>query len=305
MAVAVAHPLELEPLAEAWQRSLDAAERSLHAASVSLPSRELGDDERALAVERRLTSDLLADVARVAHVPSPWLSPTPVTHAMVGLPATADACLFDLDGVLTNSGVLHARAWADVLDDFLGQLAADHGLPLVPFTLEEYRAYLAGRPRLDGVHAFLHARGITATDETASQLARRKGEAFAHELRHHGSSALAGARRFLEATGRAGMQRAVVTASANAEHVLRLARLDALVEVRIDAQMFRAQKLRPWPAPDTFLTACRLLDVSPERAVAFVHGARAVEAARAAGIAVVERPLGTLLDARIASATAA
>jgi beta-phosphoglucomutase-like phosphatase (HAD superfamily) len=307
----VAASLELEPLAEAWQRSLDAADRLLHAAAVSVPAAELGRDERALDDERRLTSQLLAEVAHVAHVPVPWLAPFPVTPALLGLPPATQACLFDLDGVLTDSGVLHARAWGHAFDDFVGEFGAEHGLPLVRFTLDEYRAYLAGRPRLDGVHAFLRARGITVPDETAHELARRKANAFERALRRQGTSALPGARRYLEAAGRAGLQRAVISASASTDVVLRLARLDDLVEVRIDAETFRSLRLRPWPAPDTFLAACRLLEAEPERSVAFAHASNGVAAATGAGVPSIAvgadaevRSLEVLLDRRIAEATA-
>jgi HAD superfamily hydrolase (TIGR01509 family) len=239
---------------------------------------------------------------------------------MLGLPPAARACLFDLDGVLTDSAVLHAWAWGEVLDEFLLRLSEKAGWHFIPFDRgADYRTYIDGRSRLEGVHGFLASRGISGAD-TALTLATRKAEMLARGLRQHGVNALDGARRYLEAAGHAGLERAVISSSANTAPMLERAGLATLLEARIDAEVIRTERLRSRPAPDLLLAACRRLDVHPADTVTFTHSAAGVAAGRAAGLAVVgigdarqgevlegfgaDRvvpSLGVLLDPRLAS----
>ena len=180
---AAARP-DLDALASGWQRALDADERALAAAVGSLSPTYLKQRRRELAQERRQTADLLVRVARARGArPLPWLSPVQVTKRMLGLAPDVDACLFDLDGVLTNSALLHASAWATVFDEFLLHLSARTGWQFIPFDpVADYRSYIDGRSRLEGVHRFLEPRirlpegrfDDPAHAETASALARRR-----------------------------------------------------------------------------------------------------------------------------------
>jgi HAD superfamily hydrolase (TIGR01509 family) len=292
------HLFELETVSSHWQLALDSAERALGAARGALPTSELAQRQNELARERQRTAELLARLAHDTRVPAvPWLSTAPVTTTMLGLPATVSACLFDLDGVLTDSAVLHARAWGEVFDQFLLHLAEKTGWQFIPFDRDaDYRAYIDGRSRLEGVHAFLSSRGIRPAEgalddppsaDTAYGLANRKGEALARGLRQRGVTSLAGARRYLEAVGHAGLKRAVVSSSASTLPMLELADLAALVEERVDADVIRAEGLRSRPAPDLLLVACRRLGVHPEEAVTFTHSAAGVAAGHAAGLAVI------------------
>jgi beta-phosphoglucomutase-like phosphatase (HAD superfamily) len=255
--------VDLDTVTERWEHALDAAGDAIAAAT------RLGDGVRThdLGVERREVAALLA---RLAHetgaVATPWLSPFPVTPRLLGLPQGTRACLFALDGVLTDSDVLHAQAWSEVLDPFLLELATRLERQFVPFTREEYRTYVAGRPRLDGVHLFLASRGIEVAGETARELARRKGEALERVLHRHGISARPGARRYLEAAGHADLARVVVSASANTRHLLEHAGLASLVDGAVE---------RPDPS---------LLGFDPAHAVVFADGAP---------------PLVSLLDRRL------
>ena len=227
----------------------------------------------------------------------PWLSPVPVTNTMLGLPDNARACLFDVEGVLTDSAALHAWAWGEVFDDLLVRVAAKTGWQFIPFDrVADYREYVDGRSRLEGVHAFLDSRGIrlpegradgAAEADTACGLALRKAEAMTRALSQRGVTALPGALRYLQATARAGVKRAVVSASANTLPMLELAGLATLVEERVDADAIRTEQLRSRPAPDLLLAACRRLDVRPTEAVTLTHTAAGVAAGRAAGLATV------------------
>jgi HAD superfamily hydrolase (TIGR01509 family) len=300
-------PPELDTVASRGQVALDSAERALGAGHGLLRESDLQHERRALALERQQTAVLrkrLADMT--GRHPAPWLSPAPVTRSMLGLRPSVRACLFDLDGVITNSGVLHARAWAEAFDQFLLRLAEKTGWHFIPFDREaDYRAYIDGRPRLEGTHAFLASRGIRlpegtpedpADADTAYGLARRKGEALTRGLQERGVIALPGARRYLEAAGHAGLDRAVVSASTRTLPMLELADLASLVEERVDADAIRVEGLRSRPAPDLLLAACRRLDVRPEEAVTFTHSPAGVAAGHAAGLEVVGVGSGGLAD---------
>jgi HAD superfamily hydrolase (TIGR01509 family) len=281
-------PLDLDAVASRWQCALDAAERALLAARRSLPAADVEQRRRRLAAERLDAARELMCLGRaVGSKTVPWLSPVPVAPRMLGLPEGVRACVFDLDGVLTDSAVLHAAAWAEVFDDFLLRLSDRTGRYFVPFDpVADYRAFIDGRPRLEGIHTFLESRGIHSP-EGASWLARAKGEALARAMHRRHATAVAGTRRYLEAAGRAGLGRAVVCGSTTASAMLEQAGLATLVDACVDADTMRREGLRSRPAPDVLLAACRLLDVTPSDAVTFTHSPDGVAAGHAAGIAVV------------------
>jgi beta-phosphoglucomutase-like phosphatase (HAD superfamily) len=290
--------VDLDAVAARWQLAIDAAQRADELASAPPIRAQAGRGGRAFANERLDVGLELAELARLRGIgPVPWLPSVPVTSKMLGLRPTTKACLFDLDGVLTDSGVVHALAWAEVLDDLLLRTAEKTGWPFVPFDREaDYAAWLDGKSRLEGVHAFLAGRGIRlpeghpgdpANADTAFGLARRKAEAVQRVLHRRGISALSGARRYLEAAGHAGLPRAVVSASATTLPMLELAGLANLVEARVDAEIVHGEHLRSRPAPDVLLAACRQLGVCPEDAVTFTHTPAGVAAGRTAELAVV------------------
>jgi beta-phosphoglucomutase-like phosphatase (HAD superfamily) len=292
-----------------WQLALDANERALNAASGTLTDSELARWRSEHTDERKETAAALARLARTARVrPAPWLPPMAITAPMLGLPETVEACLFDLDGVLTDSGVLHAWAWAAVFDEFLQRVAERNRWHFIPFDREaDYLTYIDGRPRLEGIHAFLDSRGIRLPEgrpddppdaETAYGLARRKGDGLARSLHGRGVTALPGARRYLEATGYAGLKRAIVSASANTLPMLELAGLATLVEDLADANLIRVEKLRSRPAPDLLLAASRRLGVDPANVATFTPTPAGIVAGHAAGLIVVgmgDGPRGELL----------
>jgi beta-phosphoglucomutase-like phosphatase (HAD superfamily) len=290
--------LELDRIALGWERALDADDRALTAAGGEPIDLDVAQRRRDLAQERLETAGLLVRLADLTGMrPAPWLSPVPVTRKMLGLPPSVRACLFDLDGVLTDSGALHARAWAEAFDGFLLQLSGRTGWQFVPFDrAADYHAYIDGRPRLEGVHLFLSSRGIhlpegrpedPAEADTAYGLARRKSDALTRELHVRGVNTISGARRYLEASGFAGLRRGVVSASTRTLPMLELAGLATLVEERVDADLIRVEGLRSRPAPDLLLAACRRLSVRPEQTVTFTHSPAGIAAGRAAGLTVI------------------
>jgi beta-phosphoglucomutase-like phosphatase (HAD superfamily) len=287
----------LDRLACDWQLALDSAQEALEHAGGAYASVELHTRYDSLAKERRLTDGLLDDVGRADHAHVlPWLSPVPVRASMLGLPRGTEGCVFDLDGVLTDSGRVHAAAWAEVFDEFLQRHTEAAGWQFTPFDRDaDYRLYLDGRPRLEGIHVFLASRGIRlpegerdddAQADTAHGLSRRKTEALERVLRH-GVSALTGARRYLEAAGHAGLACGVVSGSQSTAEMLELAGLSTLVDEAIGAATMQALSLRSRPSPDVLLAVCGRLGIDPRAAVSFTHSPDGVVAGHAAGLGVV------------------
>jgi len=216
---------------------------------------------------------------------------------VLGLPAHVGACLFDLDGVLTQTALVHNAAWKETFDDYLRRRAGMTGEPFVPFDPgADYNRYVDGRPRADGVRNFLDSRGITLPDgkpddlpdaETVNGIGNRKNELVLAHIRDGGVQVYEGSVTYLHAVRDAGLRRAVVSASANCRDVLVAAGIADLLEVRVDGVVARAEGLPGKPAPDTFLAAAKLLGVAPENAVVFEDALAGVEAGRAGGFGFV------------------
>jgi HAD superfamily hydrolase (TIGR01509 family) len=290
---------ELDTVATLWQRALDAAGAAVSAAGghSGLASAELSGRSRRLATERQETAALLARLAAVTRARPPWLSPFAITPAMLGLDASVRACLFDLDGVLTNSDVLHASAWAEVFDDFLLRQSQTSGWHFRPFDVEgDYESYVSGRTRLEGIHAFLESRGLHVPEgrpgdprdrDTAHALAKRKHDALARSLARNAVRPRPHVRRYLEAAGRARVARVVISASASTAQILESAGLTSVVDGAIDADVVRREALRSRPAPDVLLASCRLFGVDPADVVTFTSTPAGIAAARSAGVVAV------------------
>jgi beta-phosphoglucomutase family hydrolase len=193
---------------------------------------------------------------------------------MLNLPTAITTCLFDLDGVLTRTEKVHAAAWKRAFDDYLGE---DTFLP------SDYDAYVDGRPRRDGVRAFLASRGVTPDAATVAALAARKDAAVRAVMRRDGVERYEGSIRFAEAARAAGLRRAVVSSSRHCRAVLAAAGIDDLFERVVDGVDAEREFLAGKPAPDTFLAAAWLLRARPEEAAVFEDAIVGVQAARAGG----------------------
>lgn len=216
---------------------------------------------------------------------------------MLGLPSPIQACLFDLDGVLTQTAKVHAAAWKEMFDAFLRTRSEGAGEPFVPFdAVEDYDEYVDGKPRYDGVRSFLASRGIVLPEgdpsdppgaETVAGLGNRKNDLVLALIRRDGVTAYDGSVRYVRAVRDARLRRAVVSSSANCREVLAAAGIEDLFEVRIDGIVARREHLNGKPAPDTFLAAARELGVEPARAAVFEDALAGVAAGRAGGFGFV------------------
>jgi beta-phosphoglucomutase family hydrolase len=216
---------------------------------------------------------------------------------MLGLPGQISVCLFDLDGVLTDTAAVHAAAWKEMFDDFLRAYAEKTGTPFVPFDAHaEYDAHVDGKPRADGVRDFLASRGITLPEgepddapgkQTINGLGNQKNIAVLRRIRDDGVRVFEGSRRYLEAAKQAGLRRVVVSSSANTQQVLEVTGLAPLVEHRIDGVTIRETGLRGKPAPDTFLAGAKWCGVEPSAAAVFEDALAGVQAGRAGAFGYV------------------
>jgi beta-phosphoglucomutase family hydrolase len=214
---------------------------------------------------------------------------------VLGLPDGIRACLLDMDGVLTETATVHARAWKSMFDAYLRRREGESE-GFQPFTQDDYDRYVDGKPRYDGVRSFLQSRGIelpqgTPDDppgaETVDGLGNRKNELVLQLIRDEGVRAYPGSVRYLDAARDAGLRRAVVSSSANCADVLRAAGIEDYFEVRVDGHVVEDHGLKGKPAPDTFLHAAKELGVQAAHAAVFEDALSGVEAGRAGNFGCV------------------
>ncbi|MGI4896052.1 MAG: HAD family hydrolase [Janthinobacterium lividum] len=220
---------------------------------------------------------------------------------MLGLPDDVTACLFDLDGVLTDTAAVHDAAWKATFDAYLRERAQRTHTEFDPFDpVLDYSTHVDGKPRAAGVRDFLASRGITlpegtpddppdqAFDEiTVGGLGNRKNVDLLRRIDSDGVKVYEGSRRYLQAARDAGLRRAVVSSSANTRQVLEVTGLAEFIEERVDGVTLREQDLRGKPAPDTFLAGARALGVDPRQAAVFEDALSGVEAGRAGSFGIV------------------
>jgi beta-phosphoglucomutase family hydrolase len=216
---------------------------------------------------------------------------------MFGLPDGVSACLFDMDGVVTQTATVHAAAWKQMFDEFLREHARGSGTKFVPFDPHhEYDTYVDGKPRLDGTRSFLESRGIHLPEGTPLDppgtltlygLSNRKNNLVLEKIAAGGVQVYEGSIAYIKAVRKAGIGTAVVSASANTVQVLQSAGIEDLFDVRIDGVIAKQRALRGKPEPDTFLAAAEALGVPAANAVVFEDAQAGVAAGHAGHFALV------------------
>jgi beta-phosphoglucomutase family hydrolase len=214
-----------------------------------------------------------------------------VVTGVLGLPDSIRGCLFDLDGVLTETAKVHDAAWKQMFDAFLRDWSQRTGQPFVPFDpVKDYDEYVDGKPREDGTRSFLASRGIELPEgseddppdaETIGGLSNRKNQIVLRRIHTDGVEAYPGSVRYVRAVRDAGLRRAVVSSSANCHDVLVAAGIEDLFEARIDGIVAEREHLRGKPAPDTFLVGARALGLEPAQAGVYEDALAGVAAGRA------------------------
>jgi beta-phosphoglucomutase family hydrolase len=206
---------------------------------------------------------------------------------MLKLPDSISACLFDLDGVITQTAKLHSAAWKEMFDTFLRERSEQTGEPFKEFTPSDYDRYVDGRPRLDGVRTFLEARGIEPEEELVRRLGDIKNDLVLKLIRERGVDVYEGSIDFVKEAQREGLRRAVVSSSANTREVLKSVGIEDLFEAVVDGLVAQREGLPGKPAPDTFIAGARALGAEPAQSVVFEDALAGVEAGRAGSFGYV------------------
>jgi trehalose 6-phosphate phosphatase len=194
------------------------------------------------------------------------------------------AAIVDMDGVITRTAVLHAEAWKIMFDEFLGEKEKNFR----PFDIrEDYRKYIDGKPRLDGVRSFLESRGIKLPEGSASDdenietiygLGRRKNNIFHEILSRKGVIVYDDTAETLKEWKQKGLKLAVITSSKNGRYIMEKTGLLNLFEVMVDGIRSEELGLKGKPEPDIFLQACEELNVDINQAVIIEDAVAGVEA---------------------------
>jgi len=218
-------------------------------------------------------------------------------HGPLGLPEGITACLFDMDGVITDTAGMHAAAWKEMFDAFLARWTARTGVAGPPFDIRvDYDDFVDGRPREDGTRSFLASRGIHLPEgdpsdppdaETVWGLSNRKNEIIQSRIARDGVHVYASSIRYVETVRDRGIRRAVVTSSANAHRILSAAHITHLFDVVVDGVVIARAGLRGKPAPDALLEAAQQLGSAPAAAAVFDDALSGVAAGRAGGFRMV------------------
>ena len=207
-----------------------------------------------------------------------------------------DAVVFDMDGVITDTARVHSAAWKLLFDEYLRTHAEATGGEFHEFTDDDYRAYVDGKPRYDGVRSFLASRGIELADgsaddppgdQTVQALGNKKNGFFLEELRAHGADAYPHAVELVRRLQEAGIQTAIISASVNAKEVLEAAGAGDLFEVRVDGVVAAEEGLPGKPDPAVFVEAAKRVGATPERAAVVEDAQAGVEAGSTGGFSLV------------------
>jgi len=194
----------------------------------------------------------------------------------LGLPPGIAACLFDLDGVLTQTAKVHAKAWKQTFDAFLRGRPGQQPFDLV----RDYDQYVDGKPREDGVRSFLESRHIAFDEGLVHELATRKDETFLGLIHAEGVETYTGSIHYLDAVRQAGIRTAVVSSSKNTTEVLKAAGISGF-DAQVDGNVAESEHLHGKPAPDTYLQAARMLQLGAPQCAVFEDALAGVEAGRA------------------------
>lgn len=199
-----------------------------------------------------------------------------------------DAVIFDMDGVITKTAVVHSSAWKKMFDEYLRYREKQYGEPFHEFThAQDYLSFVDGRPRYKGVDAFLKSRGITLPfgdpnndpgKETVCGLGNRKDQLFNRVLEEDGVGVYASTLNLIRELLDRGVKIGVATSSKNCLVILKKAGITHLFATRVDGVVSAQMGLKGKPEPDIFTTASGNLGVKPQRAIVVEDAVSGVQA---------------------------
>ena len=221
----------------------------------------------------------------------------PSDRQLAGSFENLDAVIFDTDGVITQTAGTHAKAWKRMFDAFLRDRSRREGVPFLPFDPDtDYRLYLDGKQRYDGVQSFLGSRGISlpfgGMDDppdrnTVCGLGNRKNDYFLDELSNHGVKAYETSLEFIRVLRARGVRTAIISASRNCAQVLEAAGVGNIFDAKVDGIDAEKLGLAGKPDPAIFIEAARRLGVQPSHAAVIEDAIAGVEAGRRGGFGLV------------------
>lgn len=208
-----------------------------------------------------------------------------------------DGVIFDLDGVITKTALVHAASWKKAFDKYLAMREARDGEPFKEFTYEQdYLIYVDGKPRYEGVRSFLEARGIEIPfgdpadgpdTETVCGIGNSKNEQFRAVLEEDGAEIFESTVALIHELKSEGIHVGVASSSKNCKTILEATNLDHLFETRVDGEVSASIGLKGKPHGDIFVTAAENMGVAPERAVVVEDAVSGVQAGCHGGFALV------------------
>lgn len=204
--------------------------------------------------------------------------------------------IFDLDGVITKTAVLHFKAWKSVFDDYLKLRAQRDNETFKEFTQQDYLAYVDGKPRYDGVKSFLESRGIDIpygrpedppSAETVCGIGNRKNAQFLDILRKEGVEVYTTTIEFIRQLKGFGVKIGVASSSKNCQEILQRAGIEELFDTRVDGKVSQELKLKGKPEPDIFVRSAYNLGATPANSIVVEDATSGVMAGRNGGFGLV------------------
>jgi len=196
------------------------------------------------------------------------------------------AVILDMDGVITQTVKLHMKAWKQTFDQFLEKRV---GEDYQAFETKDYKIYIDGIPRFDGVRNFLKSRDIelqeggddgNSNDDTIYSIGMSKNKAFRELLNSEGIEVFPDTLEMITSWKNEGKKLAVISSSRNCEYIIESAGLTDMFEVRVDGETLKKENIKGKPEPDIFLRAAELLGVSPDKAIVIEDAILGVEAGK-------------------------
>ncbi len=207
------------------------------------------------------------------------------------------AVIFDLDGVITQTALVHEEAWKEMFDEYLRLRQERDGEPFKEFRKpQDYLEYVDGKPRYEGVRSFLESRGIKLSygspedkpeEETICGLGNKKNKKFLQVLEQDKPKVYESTVEFIKKLKEKGVRIGVASSSKSCKPILESAGLMHLFETRVDGVVSAELGLTGKPEGDIFTTAARNIDSEPRESVVVEDAVSGVQAGRNGGFGLV------------------
>ena len=205
--------------------------------------------------------------------------------------------IFDLDGVVTKTALVHAAVWEEIFDEYLRLREERDKEPFREFTHQnDYLPYVDGKPRYKGVKSFLESRGINIpygepTDspdtETICGIGNKKNAKFCQVLRAKGVEVYPSTIELIKSLEAAGVKIGIASSSKNCKEILEVAKIENFFKTRVDGIVSVELGLKGKPEGDIFVTAAFNLGTIPAESIVVEDASSGVAAGRNGGFGLV------------------